>query len=134
MSTEVLVDRARLEEVQPLAAAYRDDATISGARQSPLPAQGIYWIARDAQRSPMGYAAGRLSPDGLLLGPIYVLPQHRRAGVARRLLHAIDEWASGTRLALVEVAVAADNDAGVRFLESAGYRTRQLLMARGTRA
>ena len=59
-----------------------------------------------------------------------MLPEHRRRGVAHALLLEVERWAAGTRVPLVEVSVAADNDAGIRFLEAAGYQTRQVLLAR----
>lgn len=128
---EIRVDRARLEEVQPLAAEYRRDGSREGSTvEPPLPTGAVFWLARGADKEPLGYAAGQLRPEGLVLGPVYVRPQARRSGVGLRLLQAIETWAGGARIPVVEVSVAADNPAGVRFLEKAGYRTRRLLMAR----
>ena len=125
---DVAVTRARLEEVQPLARRYDGDADVEGVRQPAMPAQGIYWIARRDGEA-VGYAAGTLRPEGLVLGPIYVLPEARRGGVASRLLQEVERWADGTRVPLVEVSVVTENVAGLRFLESAGYRVRRLLLA-----
>jgi GNAT superfamily N-acetyltransferase len=123
------VARARLEEVQPLAAAYARD----GSRQeSPLPTGALFWRATDGDGNPLGYAAGTMRPEGIVLGPVFVLPDHRRSGVARALLAEIERWAEGARIPIVEVSVAADNAEGIDFLESVGYRRRRLLMARQT--
>jgi GNAT superfamily N-acetyltransferase len=131
MSESVQIGRARLEEVQPLAAEYRRDVSRAGSTvEPPLPSGAVYWVARDAAGETLGYAAGQLRPEGLVLGPFYVRRLARRRGVGLRLLNAIEEWAAGARIPVVEVSVAADNPPGVRFLESAGYRTRRLLMAR----
>lgn len=128
---DILVDRARLEEVQPLAAEYRRDSSREGSTvEPPLPTGAVFWLARDADRRPLGYAAGQLRPEGLVLGPVFLRAEARRLGVGQRLLKAIEDWATGARIPLVEVSVAADNPAGVRFLEAAGYTTRRLLMAR----
>ncbi|HWH31084.1 MAG TPA: GNAT family N-acetyltransferase [Egibacteraceae bacterium] len=128
---QIRVDRARLEEVQPLAAEYRRDASRQGSTvEPPLPTGAVFWVARDAAREILGYAAGQLRPEGLVLGPFYVRERARRLGVGLKLLRAIEEWATGARIPVVEVSVAADNPGGVRFLEAAGYRTRRLLMAR----
>lgn len=128
---DIRVDRARLEEVQPLAAEYRRDSSRQGSTvEPPLPTGAVFWMARDAGKEPLGYAAGQLRPEGLVLGPVYVREQARRLGVGQRLLRAIEDWASGARIPVVEVSVAADNPAGVRFLEAAGYRARRHLMAR----
>jgi GNAT superfamily N-acetyltransferase len=128
---EIRVARARLEEVQPLAAEFRRDASRQGAPvEAPLPTGAVFWIARDPDGDPMGYAAGTLRPEGLVLGPFYVRSAHRRAGVGMRLLREIERWAEGARIPVVEVSVATDNPAGVAFLEAAGYRARRVLMAR----
>lgn len=125
------VSRARIEEVQPLAAEYRREARQSGTTvEPPLPTGALFWMARTADGEAVGYAAGTLHPQGLVLGPFFVRTGHRRAGVGRRLLGEIERWATGARIAVVEVSVAADNPAGVAFLEAAGYRARRLLMAR----
>lgn len=125
------VSRARIEEVQPLAAEYRRDAHQTGVTpEPPLPTGALFWMARSPDGVAMGYAAGTLRPEGLVLGPFFVRAGHRRAGVGQRLLAEIERWASGARIAVVEVSVASDNPAGVAFLEAAGYRARRLLMAR----
>ena len=126
-----MVARARLEEVQPLAAAYRREALAEGQiAEPPLPTGALFWIARDAADETIGYAAGTLRPEGLVLGPVYVRAEHRRSGAGRRLLREIEQWATGARIPLVEVSVAANNEAGVRFLEAAGFQIRRHLMAR----
>jgi GNAT superfamily N-acetyltransferase len=128
---EIRVARARLEEVQPLAAEFRRDASKEGAPvEAPLPTGAVFWIARSTSGDPLGYAAGTLRPEGLVLGPFFVRSAHRRSGVGMRLLREIERWAEGARIPVVEVSVATDNLAGVRFLEAAGYRARRMLMAR----
>lgn len=125
------VQRARLEEVQPLAAEFRRDASRAGASiDTPLPTGALFWRATDPQGAPLGYAAGTLRPEGLVLGPVYVRPPHRRDGIGLALLRRIEDWAESARIPVVEVSVATDNEAGVRFLESAGYNARRILMAR----
>lgn len=134
-----VVRRARLEEVQPLAAAYRHESLRSQVRMDPpLPTGAVFWIAEvrgpdakgDGSGAGVGYAAGTLRPEGLVLGPVYVDPAHRRTGVASQLLADIERWANGASIPLVEVSVAADNPGGVAFLEAAGFTARRLLMAR----
>jgi GNAT superfamily N-acetyltransferase len=124
------VGRARLEEVQPLAAEYRRDASLEGLQvDAPLPTGALFWRATDGDQA-VGYAAGTLRPEGIVLGPFYVRASHRRGGVGRALLAEIERWAEGARIPVLEVSVAADNAAGVRFLESSGYRTRRLLLTK----
>lgn len=131
VSDEITVARARIEEVQPLAAEYKREAAEGGTAVEPaLPSGALFWIARGADRTDVGYAAGTLRPEGLVLGPFYVRPPHRRSGVGVQLLHAIERWATAARIPLVEVSVAYENQAGIRFLESAGYQARRVLMSR----
>lgn len=133
MSDQISVARARIEEIQRLAAEYLRESVGSGTAVEPaLPSGALFWLARDADKQEMGYAAGTLRPEGLVLGPVYVRPEHRRSGVGMRLLKEIERWADGARIPLVEVSVAYDNQSGVKFLEGAGYRVRRLLMARET--
>jgi GNAT superfamily N-acetyltransferase len=130
-ASEIQVARARIEEVQPLAAEYRRDAAESGNTvEPPLPTGAVFWIARSDDGDPMGYAAGTLRPEGLVLGPFFVQAAHRREGVGLRLLREIERWADGARIPVVEVSVAVDNRPGVAFLERSGYGVRRLLMAR----
>ena len=131
MTDQATVARARIEEIQPLAIEYRQESTAAGTAVEPaLPSGALFWVARTAEGQDMGYAAGTLRPEGLMLGPVYVKAEHRRSGVGMRLLKEIERWASGARIPLVEVSVAYDNEAGRRFLERAGYVTRRVLMAR----
>ena len=129
--SEFSVARARIEEVQPLGREYQREAAESAIQVEPaMPSGALFWLARGADGETVGYAAGTLRPEGLVLGPVFVRAAHRRGGVARRLLAEIERWAGTARIPLVEVSVAMDNEAGIRFLESAGYRTRRVLMAR----
>ena len=131
MSEEGTVARARIEEIQPLGIEYKCESTAAGTAVEPaLPSGALFWIARTAGGDDMGYAAGTLRPEGLVLGPVYVKPEHRRSGVGMRLLKEIERWASGARIPLVEVSVAFDNEPGRRFLERAGYAARRVLMVR----
>ena len=127
----VRVARASITDVQMLAAAYRQDDTLHGAEvETPLPRGALFWMARDAGDRPIGYTAATPRQDGLVIGPVYVRPAHRRRGVGLALLGEVERFAETARIPVVEVSVAADNVPGVRFLERAGYRTRRLLMTR----
>ena len=140
----VSVARARIEEVQPLAGEYRREAAAAAGQNAdggaaltaepPLPAGALFWLATTPDGQSVGYAAGTLRPEGLLLGPVFVRAAHRRSGVAMKLLAEIERWASTARIPLVEVSVAADNEPGIRFLERAGYTARRVLMSRDGQA
>jgi len=128
----VEVRRARIEEIRPLAVEYRteQEALYGAPGNPPLPQGGIFWLAVDPQdgRS-LGYAAGTLRPTGCTIGPIFTRSDARRLGVGLTLLRSIQEWASQTRVPVVEISVAADNDTGQRFLEALGYVPRRVLMS-----
>ena len=130
MSEDISVARARIEEIQPLAAEYKQTTTAEGRVEPALPSGALFWLARDEDGQSAGYAAGTLRPEGLVLGPVYVRGDYRRRGVGLKLLHEIERWAGRARIPVVEVSVAADNDAGRGFLEAGGSRVRRLLMAR----
>ena len=129
----VEVRRARIEEIRPLAAEYkREQEAISeeGPRTAPIPQGGIFWLATDPQtKEPLGYAAGTLRPAGCTIGPVFTLATARRRGVGEALLTTIQRWAEDTRVPVVEISVAAENEGGQRFLESLGYEPRRVLMS-----
>lgn len=130
---EVLIRRARIEEIRELAEEYRGEqlAGTDGARPSdvPLPSGGIFWIARDSDGRAIGYAAGTMRPIGCQIGPVFTCASSRRRGVGEALLTAIQRWAQDTRVPVVEISVAADNPAGQAFLEALGYVPRRVLMS-----
>ncbi len=127
----ITVRRARIEEIRPLAVEYRaeQEGDPEALPDPPLPQGGIFWLATDEQGIPLGYAAGTLRPAGCTIGPVFSRPSARRRGAGEALISAIQEWAEDTRVPVVEISVAADNEGGVRFLEALGYRPRRILMS-----
>lgn len=130
----VRVRRARIEEIRPLATEYREEsaaASDSGEPwDAPIPQGGIFWIAEDeAGGEALGYAAGRLRPAGCTVGPVFTRPSARRRGVGDALLQAIQRWAEDTRVPVVEISVAVDNQEGQTFLEALGYVPRRIMMS-----
>lgn len=135
----VQVRRARIQEVRPLAEQYRRESSETSADggpwDPPMPQGGVFWLAVDEQtREPLGYAAGTLAPRGCTVGPVFTRPEHRRRGVGEALVDAIQRWARDTRVPVVEISVAADNDEGRAFLEALGYEPRRVLMSATPRA
>lgn len=124
------VRRARLEEIRPLAAEYllEQETRFGRPTSPPLPQGGVFWLAEDADGTPLGYAAGTLRPEGCTIGPIFTRTVGRRRGTGAALLAAIEQWVADTRVPIVEVAVNADNPEGVAFLEASGYRPGRILM------
>ena len=134
----VAVRRARLEEVRPLAIEYlaEQEAAFGRPTSPPLPQGGVFWLAEDPDSGEViGYAAGTLRPEGCMIGPIFTRANGRRRGTGAALLAAIETWVADTRVPVMEVAVNAENEGGVAFLRSAGYRPGRMMMIRdeGTR-
>jgi len=130
---DVDVRRARIEEVRPLASEYlaEQEERFGRPTSPPLPQGGVFWIAEVLEsKELLGYAAGTLRPEGCTIGPIFTRSAARRRGTGAALLSAIERWAQDTRVPVVEVAVNAENEAGVAFLRSAGYRPGRMLMVR----
>lgn len=129
----VRVQRARIEEIRELADEYRREQVAASDEGQPsdvpLPSGGIFWLARDTDGTPLGYAAGTMRPIGCQIGPVFTRSSARRRGVGNALLTAIQEWAQATRVPVVEISVAADNPDGQAFLESLGYVPRRVLMS-----
>lgn len=132
--SDVRVRRARIEEIRDLAEEYRVESSAQSDSgepwDAPIPQGGVFWLAEDAgDRTALGYAAGTLRPTGCTVGPVFVRGDARRRGVGDALIRSIQEWAEGTRVPVVEISVAADNEAGQRFLESLGYVPRRIMMS-----
>ena len=127
----VQVRRARIEEIRPLAAEYKheQETELGHPADPPLPQGGVFWIATDADGTPLGYAAGSMRPTGCTIGPVFARRRARRRGVGEALLTTIQAWAEDTRVPVVEISVAVGNEAGRRFLESLGYEPRRVLMS-----
>lgn len=133
-SQGVDVRRARIEEIRELAEEYAREQIASREdglpANPPLPEGGVFWVATDpADGRNLGYAAGTLRPTGCTIGPVFTRPEARRRGVGEALVTAIQRWAQATRVPVVEISVAADNPAGLAFLESLGYVPRRILMS-----
>jgi GNAT superfamily N-acetyltransferase len=127
----IRIRRARIEEIRPLAQEYRDqqEREPEALPDPALPQGGIFWLAVDDDGAPLGYAAGTLRPSGCTIGPVFARERARRRGVGEALITAIQDWARDTRVPVVEISVASDNEAGRAFLEALGYRPRRVLMS-----
>ncbi len=126
------VRRARIEEIRALATEYKreQEHEFGQPTDAPLPQGGIFWLATDVDDgTPVGYAAGTLRQTGCTIGPVFTCAPARRRGVGEALLTAIQGWAEDTRVPVVEISVAAENDDGRRFLEALGYEPRRVLMS-----
>jgi GNAT superfamily N-acetyltransferase len=89
-------------------------------------AVGMAWLALTA-RVPRPGGASRLSGD---IQSVYVVPEHRRAGVGAALVRAVLQHAEA--LAVEHVTVHSNEQAGSLY-ERVGFSTSQDLLMRGYR-
>ncbi len=129
----IAIRRARIEEIRPLAGEYKAEQQQRPRGEPanpPIPQGGIFWLATDAEDGePLGYAAGTLRATGCTIGPVFTRAAARRRGVGEALLTTIQAWAEDTRVPVVEISVAAENEGGRRFLEALGYEPNRILMS-----
>ncbi|MFC7491893.1 MULTISPECIES: GNAT family N-acetyltransferase [unclassified Knoellia] len=93
------------------------------------------WIARGADGIPVGMAnaavfermpvPGRGSARWIYVANVFVLPEHRRQGVAADLMNAVVEWARAEGMVRV---VLAPSEMSVPFYASLGFRPADDLM------
>ena len=130
-ATQIEVRRARIEEIRDLAQEYRVEQTaeFGSPTDAPMPQGGIFWLAVDGDGNALGYAAGTMRPAGCTIGPVFIRADARRRGIGEILLTTIQQWATNTRVPVVEISVHAHNEGGQAFLESLGYLPRRVLMS-----
>jgi GNAT superfamily N-acetyltransferase len=75
---------------------------------------GLIWLAR---REPFYVFRERLA----WIYNLHVIPEHRRKGVARHLLHEAEEWARLEELRSIGLHVIDFNEPARRLYESVGY-------------
>lgn len=110
---------------------YRQEADLEGARQfltDRLRAEEsvVFLATRDA--TPVGFvqlypsfSSGKMRPIWIL-NDLFVAPQERRGGVARRLMEAACDLARTTGAARLVLATAKDNVPARSLYLSLGYR------------
>ena len=97
---------------------FRDARTSEACLVAELPGHGIVGFAEVGLRN---YAEGCLSsPVGYLEG-IFVLPEHREAGVGRELVAAGEEWACARGCTEMASDREITNHASGAFHEAVGY-------------
>jgi GNAT superfamily N-acetyltransferase len=71
----------------------------------------------------IGMASGFYAPDTRVaeVGGMFVDPAHRRAGVGKHLLEAVEAWARGLGATRIELEVNPELEAALRLYERCGY-------------
>lgn len=129
--------------IEPLFKALHDEMAAAGMRLKPTEGgagiwldgirQGLERFGRLAVTESGGevigfaYANLKLAPEhlgGERIGHIafvYVVPAHRRGGIARALVAELDEWLRSRQVASIELQVLDGNTTGIAFWRSLGY-------------
>jgi len=136
----VAIERAAISDLAtlvPLFEAYRAfyrakpnaEAAEKFLRERLEKNQSVLFLARDAAtREPLGFAqiyplfsSIRMVPL-LLLNDLYVVPAGRRAGVARALIRAVEEFARENGTPELMLSTHVNNRTAQRVYQSAGWR------------
>jgi GNAT superfamily N-acetyltransferase len=83
----------------------------------------------EAEEKVIGYALFRIEPDYVYLRQLFVQPEMRRQGVARRALEWLRQNAWGVR-SPVRIDVLVGNQSGIAFWRSVGFADYCLTMER----
>lgn len=100
------------------AAAFGDDVWIDRAG---VESESMSFIAVDGEEF-VGLAVGVMCNDGVLdVVSVWVDPQHRGAGIAQRLMSAIEDWGTALGATVARLDVEAENERAGKFYARLGY-------------
>ena len=137
-----------LEPITPRNALLFKDVRLSALRDAPTAFSSTYaeesqltdadWLKRAAQwesgksigylamdgGTAVGIAAGVLDQNDPLradLMSMWVVPTHRRLGIGRMLVNAVETWARAQNAHSLWLLVTSNNDRAIRFYQSVGF-------------
>jgi ribosomal protein S18 acetylase RimI-like enzyme len=139
-----LADDPALQAVLPLFTEMHSEMATQGMQLRLVPNGASMWlegirhgferfgrmVVAEADGTVVGFAHGaiKLSPEHLggervgYVAHLFVLPAHRRAGIARALATHLNAWFAEKNVRSVELQVVRDNGAGAAFWKSLGYK------------
>ena len=83
---------------------------------------GGFWVAVNSEGKPVGsVAVTPLDPPAAELDVMYVAPEHRRAGVARLLLAAVESHARSAGIGVLRLRAGEPQPEALRFYAAAGF-------------
>jgi GNAT superfamily N-acetyltransferase len=82
---------------------------------------GGFWVATVDGRPVGSVALTPLEPPAAELDVMYVAPEHRRAGVARALLAAVEDHARTAGVAVLRLRAGEPQPEALRFYRAAGF-------------
>ena len=102
--------------------AYADEMWATRAAASEAGDEGRTYVAVDDDDRWLGLAVARRDEHGVaVLNAMWVAPEARGQGAAKALCDACASWASEHGFDSIDVEVFADNVAGRRLYEAAGF-------------
>lgn len=116
------VDLDRAADRFLLAAADRADNFFVVATDGGVPAGYVY-----AERHPVRGVFQ--APDYVHVSDLYVAPEHRRKGIAQRLMQEVEQWTRAQGLSVIELNVLQDNPAR-RLYQRLGFRAHRTILIR----
>lgn len=100
------------------AAAYGDEVWIDRAGAE---SNSMSFVAIDREEF-VGLAVGVMCDDGVLdVVSVWVDPRHRGAGIAARLMSAVEDWGTALGAAAARLDVEAGNERAGEFYAKLGY-------------
>ena len=95
---------------------------------------GGFWVAVDSARKPVGsVAVTPLDPAAAELDVMYEAPEHRRAGVARLLLAALESHCRSARVGVLRLRAGEPQPEALRFLHGGRIRSDPTVRQMGRR-
>ena len=83
-----------------------------------------FLTATDDDGAVLGYAGLLVAADEGYITNVAVFPQHRRKGIAAKLLQVFCDFAQGQHLAFLTLEVRPSNEAAIALYESFGFTER----------
>jgi GNAT superfamily N-acetyltransferase len=139
----VLIRRAVSRDAEAVArlaaAAASEEGTVSSLDADRIRANAFgqnpvfeVWVAQEKGNAPLaahaivtkGYDVRRACPT-LVLCELYVAPQHRRSGLARKMMSAVARRARDVGARDLAITTGVENDVAQKFFAAVGARKRE---------
>lgn len=106
-------------------ARYRDGRGAEPAARALLTRHdhAMFATVTGSDGEPVAIGRGAVDDDWLAVGAVEVAPDHRRRGLARAVVNALEDWAAGEGATRAHLEVSEDNPAALALYDSLGYRT-----------
>ena len=117
------IAESHLEAVAALESLCFAEPWSANALRLLLQAEGCGFVAVDREQRVLGYGGMLIAPDEAQITNIAVLPESRRLGIGRAMLHAMIGEAAARSLVQLSLEVRESNLAAIALYESFGFFT-----------